>query len=49
MDGSGADYIGAYKVLRVTGSTIEFESTGTNFGSITCGGAIIKNTEFRVH
>jgi hypothetical protein len=49
MDGSGAAYDGSYKLLRMTGSTYEFESTGTDFGSITCGGAVIKRTDVRLH
>lgn len=42
-------YEGAYKVLRATGSTVEVESTGADFGSITTGGAFIKRTDVRLH
>ena len=48
MDGSGAAYNGAYKVLRMTGSVYELESVGVDFGSITCGGAVIKRTDVRL-
>ncbi len=49
MDGSGAAYDGAYKVLRVNTSTLELESTGADFGSISCGGAVLRRTDVRVH
>lgn len=49
MDGSGAAYDGAYKVLRMTGSTYELESVGVDFGSITCGGSVIKRTDVRMN
>lgn len=49
MDGSGAAYDGAYKVLRMNGSTYELESVGVDFGSITCGGSVIKRTDVRMN
>lgn len=49
MDGAGAAYDGAYKVMRNTGTTLEFESVGPGFGSITCGGGLIKRTDVRLH
>lgn len=49
MDGSGATYDGTYKVLRQTGSVYELESIGANFGSIPCGGAVIKRTDVRIN
>ncbi len=49
MNGSASVYDGAYKVLRVNTSTLELESTGANFGSISCGGAVIRRTDVRVH
>ena len=49
MDSTASAYDGAYKVLRITGSTVEFESSGVDFGSITCGGAIFKRTDVRIH
>lgn len=50
MNGTGAAaYENAYKVLRMTGSVLELESAGPNFGSITTGGAIIRRTEHRIH
>lgn len=49
MDGDAAVYDGAYKVLRVNTSTLELESVGANFGSISCGGAVFRRTDVRVH
>lgn len=48
MDGAGAAYIGAYKVLRMTGTTFELESIGVDFGLINCGGAVVKLTDVRL-
>lgn len=48
MDGSGATYNGAYKVLRMNLTTYELESNGSDFGLINCGGAVIKMTDFRL-
>ncbi len=42
-------YDGAYKILRMTGTTYEVESIGANFTSINCGGAFFKRTDFRIH
>lgn len=42
-------YDGAYKVLRVSTTTLELESVGDDFGSINCGGSLIRRTDFRVH
>lgn len=33
----------------MTGSTYNLESIGADFGSINCGGAVIKMTDLRVH
>lgn len=49
LEPSGTAYEGAYKVLRQAGSTLELESTGADFTSITTGGAIIKRTDVRLH
>lgn len=50
MDGDASQYDGMYKVLKNSASTtIEFESFGDDFGSITCGGGMIKNTDFRIY
>ncbi|PQP24178.1 hypothetical protein [Rhodococcus opacus] len=49
MTGSAAAYDGAYKVLRVNGSSLELESTGADFGSITTGGAVFRRTDIRIH
>lgn len=49
MDGSAAAYDGAYKVLRVNAANLELESTGTDFGSINCGGTVIRRTDVRIH
>lgn len=47
---NGAEsYNGMYKVLRMTLTTIEFESIGDDFALINCGWAVVKNTELRVH
>jgi len=42
-------YDGAYKVLRLSTTTMDLESVGADFGSINCGGAIMRRTDLRVH
>jgi hypothetical protein len=42
-------YDGSYKVLRVNTTTLELESIGADFGSINCGGSVIRRTDVRVH
>jgi hypothetical protein len=42
-------YDGAYKVLRMTGSTYDLESIGADFGTINCGGSLFKRTDHRIH
>jgi hypothetical protein len=42
-------YDGAYKILRMTGSTYEVESIGADFVSINCGGNFFKSTCNRIH
>lgn len=42
-------YDGAYKVLRINTTALELESIGANFGSINCGGAVMRRTDIRVH
>lgn len=49
MTGAAAAYDGAYKVLRLSGTTLELESVGPNFASITTGGAVIRRTDVRLH
>ncbi|MFA5993365.1 MAG: hypothetical protein WC823_00225 [Parcubacteria group bacterium] len=49
MDGDASVYDGAYKVLRVSTSTLELESVGEDFASINCGGALIRRTDVRIH
>lgn len=49
MDGSGAAYDGAYKVLRVSTTTLELDAPGADFGSINCGGAVFRRTDVRLH
>ena len=51
MDGAAAEYDGAYKVLRyiAAATTMDLESIGPDFGSINCGGSVLKNTDFRIH
>lgn len=40
---------GAYKVLRVNGTSLEVESNGIDFTSLTTGGAVIRRTDVRLH
>lgn len=47
-NGAGV-YDGAYKVLRISGTTLELEAPGANFASITTGGAVIRRTDIRLH
>ena len=42
-------YDGAYKILRMTGSTYEVVSVGADFALINCGGAFFRRTEHRIH
>ena len=42
-------YDGPYKVLRVSGTSLEVESVGPTVSGINCGGAVIKRTDFRIH
>ncbi len=49
MDGAAAIYSGAYKVLRMNLTTVELESIGYDFGLISCGGALLKRTDYRIH
>jgi len=49
LDGSGAAYEGAYKVLKVSTSTLYLESVGDDFVSLDCGGSVIKRTDLRIH
>ncbi len=42
-------YDGAYKVLRMTGSTYDLESIGADFGTINCGGSLFKRSDHRIH
>ncbi|UDL16844.1 hypothetical protein SEA_ATUIN_181 [Arthrobacter phage Atuin] len=49
MSGTAAQYDGAYKVLRISGTTLELEAPGANFTSITTGGAVIRRTDVRLH
>ena len=42
-------YDGAYKVLRINTTSLELESVGADFGSINCGGVILRRTDFRIH
>ncbi|MFZ2499542.1 hypothetical protein [Methanosarcina sp.] len=49
LNGSGAPYEGAYKVLRVNTTTLELYSPGSDFTTITCGGAVIRRTDVRLH
>jgi hypothetical protein len=49
VNASANAYEGAYKVLRVNTTTLELESVGVDFGSITTGGQVMKRTDVRVH
>jgi hypothetical protein len=49
LDGSGTAREGAYKVLRQNAAILELEDIGTDYGSITCGGVVIKTTDVRIH
>lgn len=50
MTGSAAQYDGAYKVLRVSTTTLEVAAPGVaDFGSISTGGAVIRRTDVRIH
>lgn len=49
MTGGAEVYDGAYKILRQNAATVELESVGADFGSITTGGAMIKRTDVRLH
>lgn len=42
-------YDGVYKVLRFSGTTLELESVGPDFGTINCGGTVLKRTDSRLH
>jgi hypothetical protein len=44
-----ANYEGAYKVLRITGSTMELAAPGPDFATFNTGGTIIKRTDVRMH
>jgi hypothetical protein len=50
MTENGADvYEGAYKVLRLSTTTLEVEAPGPDFTILTTGGQVIKRTDVRLH
>jgi hypothetical protein len=49
LDSAAAEYEGAYKVLRVSGTVLEVDAPGPNFSSITTGGAVFRRTDVRLH
>lgn len=49
LETAAAAYEGAYKVLRVSSTLLELESTGVDFASVTTGGAVIRRTDVRLH
>jgi hypothetical protein len=49
MDGAGAAFDGRYRVANVATTTLTLDAPGADFGSINCGGGVIKATDFRVH
>jgi hypothetical protein len=42
-------YDGTYKVLRLNAAALEVESPGSDFGTINCGGAVMRRTDFRLN
>jgi hypothetical protein len=42
-------YDGYYKVLRLSTTTLEVESVGSGFGTINCGGAVMRRTDLRMN
>lgn len=49
LTGAASAYEGAYKVLRLSTTTLELSAPGPDFGSITTGGLVIKRTDVRLH
>jgi hypothetical protein len=49
LESVALSYEGFYKVLRINTTSLELESTGTDFTSITTGGMVIKCTDVRLH
>lgn len=50
MTGTGASaYEGAYKVLRLNTTTLELQSTGSDFTIIATGGGVLRRTDVRIH
>ncbi len=50
MNGPGAAALeGAYKIMRIVGSTLEVAAPGTDLAAVTTGGALIKRTDYRLH
>lgn len=42
-------YDGTYKVLRISTTSLDLESVGADFGSINCGGAVMRRTDLRLN
>jgi hypothetical protein len=49
LTGAAAQYEGPYKVLRLSGTTLELAAPGNDFTAITTGGTVIKRTDVRLH
>lgn len=49
LESAASAYEGAYKVLRLSGTTLELDAPGPDFASITTGGAVIRRTDVRLH
>ena len=49
LEPAASAYEGAYKVLRVSGSTLELDAPGADFASINTGGCLIRRTDVRLH
>lgn len=46
---SYAIYEGAYKVAAISTTSLVLRSTGADFTSLSCGGAVLKRTDLRLH
>lgn len=49
LETAASTYEGAYKVVRMTGTTLELAAPGPDFTSVTTGGAVIRRTDIRLH
>ena len=49
LEPAAVAYEGAYKTLRVSGTTLELDAPGPDFASISTGGAVFRRTDIRLH